>query len=66
MTEITLTDLSGNELGGSIQHLTLAYAYGDGREKELLEYMTEAVSRLLGAVHRRIHGSEHVRPAFGQ
>ena len=65
MTEITLTDLSGNELGSSIQHLTLAYAYGDGREKSC-RYMTEAVSRLLGAVHRRIHGSEHVRPAFGQ
>lgn len=66
MTEITLTDLSGNELGSSIQHLTLAYAYGDGREKSC-RYMTEAVSRLLGgAVHRRIHGREHGRPAFGQ
>ena len=47
MTEIMLTDLSGNELGSSIQHLTLAYAYGDGREKSC-RYMTEAVSRLLG------------------
>lgn len=49
MTEITLTDLSGNELGSSIQHLTLAYAYGDGREKSC-RYMTEAVSRLLGGM----------------
>ena len=49
MTEITLTDLSGNELGSSIQHLTLAYAYGDGREKSC-RYMTEAVSRLLGGL----------------
>lgn len=49
MTEITLTDLSGNELGKGIQHLTLAYAYGDGREKSCM-YVTEAVSRLLGGL----------------
>ena len=47
MTEITLFDLSGNELGKDIQHLTRAYAYGDGREKSC-ELMTEAVSNLLG------------------
>ncbi|MBT9779488.1 transcriptional regulator [Clostridium sp. MCC353] len=47
MTEITLFDLSGNELGKDIQHLTLAYAYGDGREKSC-ELMKEAVSNLLG------------------
>ena len=46
MTEITLTDLSGNELGQGIQHLALAYAYGDGREKSC-QYMADAVSRLL-------------------
>lgn len=46
MTPITLTDLSGNVLGKDIQHLTLAYAYGDGREKSC-EYMAEAVSDLL-------------------
>ena len=45
MTEITLTDLSGNELGQGIQHLALAYAYGDGREKSC-QYMVEAVSKL--------------------
>lgn len=45
MTEITLTDLSGNVLGKDTQHLTLAYAYGDG-QKQSCEYMVEAVSRL--------------------
>lgn len=49
MTEITLTDLSGNELGEGVQHLTLAYAYGDGREKSC-EYMVKAVSKLLGGL----------------
>ncbi len=49
MTDITLTDLSGNELGKDLQHLNLAYAYGDGREKSC-EYMVEAVSGLLGGL----------------
>lgn len=49
MTEITLTDLSGNALGKEVQHLTLAYAYGDGREKSC-ELMQEAVSDLLGGL----------------
>lgn len=49
MTKITLTDLSGNVLGKDTQHLTLAYAYGDGREKSC-EYMTEAVSDLMGGL----------------
>ena len=49
MTEITLTDLSGNVLGKDIQHLTLAYAYGDGRE-ESCERMVEAVSGLLNGM----------------
>lgn len=49
MTNIILTDLSGNVLGKNIQHLTLAYAYGDGREKSC-EYMKEAVSELLGGL----------------
>ena len=47
MTEITLTDLNGNVLGTDIQHLTLAYAYGDGRELSC-ERTMEAVSGLLG------------------
>lgn len=45
MTEITLFDLMGNELGKDVQHLTLAYAYGDGREKSC-ELLSEAVSDL--------------------
>lgn len=49
MTDITLTDLSGNELGKDMQHLTLAYAYGDGREKSC-QYMVDAVSELLGGL----------------
>lgn len=46
MTDITFTDLSGNVLGKGIQHLNLAYAYGDGQEQSC-EYMVEAVSNLL-------------------
>lgn len=49
MTDIMFTDLSGNELGKDMQHLTLAYAYGDGRERSC-EYMAEAVSNLLGGL----------------
>lgn len=49
MTEITLTDLSGNVLGKDVQHLTLAYAYGDGREKSC-EQVRLAVSDLLGGM----------------
>ena len=49
MTEITLTDLKGNVLGKDIQHLTLAYAYGDGRELSC-ERTAEAVSGLLGGL----------------
>lgn len=49
MTEITLTDLSGNVLGRDIQHLALGYAYGDGRDKSC-RYMKEAVSNLLGGL----------------
>ncbi len=49
MTPIILTDLSGNVLGKDMQHLTLSYAYGDGREKSC-EYTREAVSDLLGGL----------------
>lgn len=49
MTEITLTDLSGNVLGSGIQHLALGYAYGDGRDKSC-RYMQEAVGNLLGGL----------------
>ncbi len=51
MTEITKTDTSwteanGAELGQEIDHLSLSYAYGDGREKSC-EYTKQAVSHLL-------------------
>lgn len=54
MTEITVTDITqtssnGTELGSAIDHLTLAYSYGDGREKSC-QYMAEAVSGLLGGL----------------
>ncbi len=50
MTDITMTDLQGTVLGVDKQHLTLAYAYGDGREKSC-RYMVEAVSNLLGGLN---------------
>lgn len=46
MTKIPLTDLSGNILGYDRQHLTLAYAYGDGRERSC-QFMSGAVTDLL-------------------
>ena len=51
MTEITKTDISwtdanGTELGQSVDHLSLSYAYGDGREKSC-EYTKQAVYHLL-------------------
>lgn len=46
MTEITLFDLAGNDLGKEKQHITLAFAYGDGGEKSC-ELMCETVSELL-------------------
>lgn len=46
MTKITLFDYFGNELGKDVQHLTLAYAYGDGKEKSC-KLMAEAVSELM-------------------
>lgn len=45
MTEIILTDMSGNVLGKDIQHLNLAYAYGDGRELSC-ERLMEALSEM--------------------
>ena len=51
MTEITKTDTSwtetnGAKLGEVVDHLSLSYAYGDGREKSC-EYTKQAVSHLL-------------------
>lgn len=49
MTKIILTNLAGDPLGVATQHLTLAYAYGDGREKSV-EYTQKAVTNLLGGL----------------
>lgn len=49
MTPITLTDLSGNVLGKDVQHITLAYGYGDGRELSC-KLLSEAVSELLAGL----------------
>lgn len=54
MTPITITDVSrteknGTVLGEAVTHLTLAYSYGDGREKSC-EYMMDAVSGLLNGL----------------
>lgn len=46
MTEVSMTDLSGNELGKNLDHLLMAYAYGDGQE-ESCRYVADAVSGLL-------------------
>ncbi len=45
MTKIPAFDNKGNYLGENINHLGLAYAYGNGREKSC-QYMVDAVSKL--------------------
>ena len=45
MTKIPAFDNKGNYLGENVNHLGLAYAYGDGREKSC-QYMVDAVSKL--------------------
>lgn len=45
MTEIKNYDVTGKEVGESVNHLGLAYAYGDGGEKSC-ELMVDAVSNL--------------------
>ena len=49
MTEIMITDDNNEEIGEEVNHLTLAYAYGDGGEKSC-NYMKTAVSKLLGGL----------------
>lgn len=46
MTKIRMYDNSGNYLGRATQHLSLAYAYGDGKEQSC-RLVSEAVSQLL-------------------
>lgn len=45
MTEIKNFDVTGKEVGESVNHLGLAYAYGDGGKKSC-ELMVDAVSNL--------------------
>lgn len=45
MTKIPAFDNKGNYLGENVNHLGLAYAYGNGREKSC-QYMVDAVSEL--------------------
>ncbi len=53
MTEIRTYDRQGNYVGETVNHLGLAYAFGDGRSGSG-ELMTEAVSKLL--YNLPIHG----------
>ena len=46
MTKIRMYDNAGNYLGKATQHLSLAYAYGDGENKSC-QLVAEAVSQLL-------------------
>lgn len=46
MTKIRMYDNAGNYLGKATQHLSLAYAYGDGEDKSC-RLVAEAVSQLL-------------------
>lgn len=45
MTEVPAFDYKGNYLGESVNHLGLAYAYGNGKDTSC-RYMVDAVSRL--------------------
>lgn len=45
MTEIQIFDQEGNPAGTSLQHLNLAYAFGDG-DRESCQLMEDAVSHL--------------------
>lgn len=46
MTEVTYTDIQGNEIGKNIDHLTMGFSFGDGQKKSC-EYMQDAVSTFL-------------------
>ena len=50
MAEIEVFDYFGNSIGTETQQLTLAYAFGDGREKSC-ELTVEALSKLLFGLH---------------
>lgn len=49
MTEIQVYSVMGRDLGKSRDHLSLAYAYGDGKNKSC-EFVRDAVSELFGGI----------------
>ena len=50
MTEIPVTDVNGDIVGKTLQHITMAYAFGDGNEISS-EFMKESVSDLFGGLY---------------
>ena len=50
MTEIPVTDVNGDIVGKTLQHITMAYAFGDGNEISS-EFMKESVSNLFGGLY---------------
>jgi hypothetical protein len=46
MTDIIMTDMSGNEIGSNKQHVTMAYSFGEGSYLSC-EYTKKAVSDML-------------------
>lgn len=49
MTDIRIFSVTGRDLGKNKDHLSLAYAYGDGRNQSC-ELVRDAVSELLGGI----------------
>ena len=50
MTDIPVTDVNGDIIGKTLQHITMAYAFGDGNEISS-EFMKESVSNLFGGLY---------------
>ena len=50
MADIPVTDLNGNIMGSTLQHITLAFAFGDGNEISS-DFMKESVSKLFDGLH---------------
>ncbi len=50
MADIPVTDLNGNIMGSTLQHITLAFAFGDGNEISS-DFMKESVSKLFDGLY---------------
>lgn len=50
MAEIPVTDVSGDVMGKTMQHITMGFSFGDGNEKSC-EFMKESVSNLFGGLY---------------